>query len=159
MEDSSAQDNVRSLYQSLLDAWNRKSGSDFAALFLDDGETVGFDGSTNAGKARIKTELEAIFTHHIPATYIPIVRSVRFLTPEVAVLRAVVGMVPPEQHDIHPAVNAVQTMIAQQENGRWLIALFQNTPAAYHGRPHVSQQLTAELRQELRRLRGTPEQS
>jgi uncharacterized protein (TIGR02246 family) len=92
-----------------------------------------------------------MFEHHIPAAYTSIVRSVRFLSPEVAVLRAVAGMVPPEQNDIHPAVNAVQTLVAKRENGRWLIALFQNTPAAYHGRPQASQQLTEELRQELRR--------
>ena len=49
-------------------------------------------------------------------------------------------------------MNAVQTVVAKQEHGRWLIALFQNTPAAYHGRPQASQQLTEELRQELRRL-------
>jgi uncharacterized protein (TIGR02246 family) len=152
MEAFAVETEVRSLFQSLLDAWNRKSGGDFAALFLEDGETVGFDGSSLAGKAQIKADLEAIFTHHIPATYISIVRSVRFLAPDVALLRAVAGMVPPEQTDIHPAVNAVQTLVAKRENGRWLIALFQNTPAAYHGRPQECQKLTEELRQELRRL-------
>ena len=159
MEPAAAETAIRSLYENLLDSWNRRSGGDFASHFLEDGEAVGFDGSSHAGKAQIRADLENLFRHQIPATYISIVRSVRFLTPDVAVLRAVVGMVPPEQNDIHPAVNAVQTMIAKQENGRWLIALFQNTPAAYHGRPHLSRQLTEELRQELRRSRQNAGQS
>ena len=102
MDPSAAETEIRSLYQRLLDSWNRKSGRDFASLFLEDGETVGFDGSDLVGKSQIKTDLEHIFTVHIPATYIGIVRSIRFLAPDVAILRAVAGMVPPEQHDIHP---------------------------------------------------------
>jgi uncharacterized protein (TIGR02246 family) len=151
MDRVSEENNIRTLFQALLDAWNRRSGSDFASLFLEDGEAVGFDGTSHAGKAQIKVDLEQLFARHIPASYISIVRSIRFLSPDVAVLRAVAGMVPPEQQDIHPAVNAVQTLVAKQENGRWKIALFQNTPAAYHGRPQLSQQLTEELRAALRR--------
>jgi uncharacterized protein (TIGR02246 family) len=154
MEPIAAEAEIRSLFQRLLDAWNRKSGSEFASLFLEDGETVGFDGSNLVGKAQIRLDLEQIFARHIPATYVSLVRSVRFLAPDVALLRAVAGMVPPEQQDIHPAVNAVQTLVAKHEGGRWLIALFHNTPAAYHGRPEASRQLTEELRLELRRLRA-----
>ena len=73
----------------------------------------------------------------------------RFLSTEVAVLRAVAGMVPPDQHDINPAVNAVQTLVAHRHKAPWRIALFQNTPAAYHGRPELSERLTAELRDAL----------
>jgi uncharacterized protein (TIGR02246 family) len=151
MDPVNAEAEIRSLFQRLLDAWNRKSGSDFASLFLEDGEAVGFDGTSHAGKSQIKSDLELLFSRHIPAAYITIVRSVRFLTPDVALLRAVAGMVPPEQHNIHPPVNAVQSLVAKRENGRWKIALFQNTPAAYHGRPELSHQLTEELREELRR--------
>jgi uncharacterized protein (TIGR02246 family) len=73
----------------------------------------------------------------------------QFLTPEVAILRAVAGMVPPGQSDLNPAVNAVQTLVAAKHDGRWRIALFQNTPAQFHGRPELAQQLTEELRQLL----------
>lgn len=151
MPSDAGEPEVRSLYQSLLDAWNRKNASDFASHFLEDGAAVGFDGTNLDGKAEIRSSLESIFSHHIPATYVSIVRSVLPLAPDVVMLRAVVGMVPPEQDDIHPAVNAVQTLIAKREGDRWLIVLFQNTPAAYHGRPQAVTQLTEELRAELRR--------
>ena len=70
----------------------------------------------------------------------------RFLSANVALLRAVVGMVPPGESDLNPSVNAIQSLVAARDGGRWLAALFQNTPAAFHGRPELSESLTAELR-------------
>jgi uncharacterized protein (TIGR02246 family) len=141
---------VRSLYQALLDAWNRQSARDMAALFARDANLVGFDGSPINGRAQIASQLGPIFASHRTAAYVAKVRNVRFLTPDVAVLRAVAGMVPPGQSDIHPPVNAVQTLVATKDSGEWRIAVYQNTPAAFHGRPELSEQLTEELRQVLR---------
>ena len=84
---------------------------------------------------------------HPTAPYIAKVREVRALAPGVALLRAVVGMVPPGQSEINPAVNAVQLLVAVNQVGEWRIAVFQNTPAQFHGRPELVQQLTDELRQ------------
>jgi len=70
---------------------------------------------------------------------------VRLLTPEVALLRAVVGMVPHGQREINPATNAIQSLVAVEQDGYWRIALFQNTPAQFHGRPEAVAQLTEEL--------------
>jgi hypothetical protein len=60
-------------------------------------------------------------------------------------------MVPPGASDIKPEVNSIQTMIATRNEGGWRIALFQNTPAAFHGRPELTQQLTDELRSQLKK--------
>ena len=38
---------------------------------------------------------------------------------------------------------------AVKRAGRWRIILFQNTPAQFHGRPELAQQLTDELRELL----------
>lgn len=138
---------VRSLYHELLQGWNRSSARDFAALFTGDGNTVGFDGSQMNGRTQIETELAGIFASHQTARFIGIIRDVRFLDPTVAVIRAVAGMVPPGQTEINAATNAIQTLIAVKQDGGWRIALFQNTPAAFHGRPELAQQLTAELQQ------------
>ncbi|MER3424166.1 MAG: DUF4440 domain-containing protein [Nitrospiraceae bacterium] len=147
---------VCALYQELLSCWNKRNAADFAALFENDGHAVGFDGSSHNGRAEIESDLSRIFADHPTAAYVGKVRSVRFLTAEVAVLRAVAGMVPPGKTDLNPAVNAIQTMIAVKQDRRWRIALFQNTPAAFHGRPELSEKLTEELRQVLRTLtRGT----
>lgn len=75
------------------------------------------------------------------------VRSVRLVSPEAAILRAIVGMVPPGQSDLNPALNAHQTLIAARRDGLWHIHLLQTTSAQFHGRPDLIQRMTEELRQ------------
>jgi uncharacterized protein (TIGR02246 family) len=140
---------IAALYQQLLDAWNRRNAGDYAALFDEDANVVGFDGSLMNGPAEIETTIGRIFADHPTAAYVGKVRDVRFLSTEIAILRAVVGMVPPGQSDLNPAVNAIQTLVTVKRDGRWRITLFQNTPAQFHGRPELSQALTDELRQLL----------
>jgi uncharacterized protein (TIGR02246 family) len=141
---------VRLLYQTLLEAWNDKDAHEMAELFSENGNVIGFDGSQMDGRKQIESVLGQIFADHPTPVYVAAVREVRFLAPGVALLRAVAGMVPRGHSDINPALNAVQSLIATKEQDRWRIALFQNTPAALHGRAELSEQLTAELRQALR---------
>src|SRR5690348_1298483 len=137
---------IAALYVQLLDSWNRRDASAFAALFDDEGQSIGFDGSPMSGRDEITATLGQIFADHVTAAYIARVRGIRLLTPAVALLRAVVGMVPPGQSDINPAVNAMQTVVAVNRAGEWRIALLQNTPAQFHGRPEMAEALTRELR-------------
>jgi uncharacterized protein (TIGR02246 family) len=137
---------VRSLYQQLLEGWNKGSADGMAAPFAEDGEIIGFDGSQFAGRAAIALHLQQIFSNHATPAYVAKVRDVRFLVPEVADLRAVAGMVPPGQSDLQPNLNTHHTLIAVKREGQWRITLFQNTPAQFHGRPDLVQKLTEELR-------------
>ncbi len=43
-------DGVRQLHKQLLDEWNAQSASGMAALFEDDANVVGFDGSQMKGR-------------------------------------------------------------------------------------------------------------
>ena len=43
--DSADEVAVRALYQQLMDGWNQGSGDAFAAVFTEDGDLVGFDGT------------------------------------------------------------------------------------------------------------------
>ncbi|HEX8033547.1 MAG TPA: SgcJ/EcaC family oxidoreductase [Ktedonobacterales bacterium] len=138
---------VRALYQQVLHGWNTHSGAAFAAPFTEDGETIGFDGSQLIGRADIATTLNQIFADHVTAAYVAKVRNVRMLGADAAILRAVVGMVPPGQSKINPAVNAIQTLVATRQDGTWRVALLQSTPAQLHGRPELVERLTEELQQ------------
>jgi uncharacterized protein (TIGR02246 family) len=140
---------VRELYRQMLDGWNKRSAGAFAAPIAEDGDLIGFDGSQLIGRSEIVSMLQRIFADHPTAPYVSKVKSVRFLSPEVAVLRAIVGMIPPAQPDLDPNLNALQTLIASKRDGQWRIVLFQNTPAQFHGRPDLVQQMTEELRQLL----------
>jgi uncharacterized protein (TIGR02246 family) len=137
------------LYRQLHERWNARDASGFAALFADDGHVIGFDGSEMHGPAEIAGELGRIFADHETAAYVAKVREVRFLGEGIALLRAVVGMVPPGESDLNANVNALQTLLATRSDGVWRITLLQNTPAQYHGRPEASEALTAELRKLL----------
>ena len=154
--DPAAERETRELYRQLLEAWDKRNARDFALLFAPDGNIVGFDGTQVFGQAEIGAHLSEIFSHHQTARYVSIVREVRSLTEGATILSAVAGMVPPGKDDINPELNAVQTMVAVRRSGPLKIALFQNTPAAFHGRPDDADKLTEELRAALRKRGEKP---
>lgn len=137
---------TRDLYRRLIEAWNKRNARDYALLFASNGSLVGFDGSQVNGQMEIGAHVSEVFSHHQTAAYVTIVRDVRAVATDVALLRANAGMVPPSKDEINPELNAVQSMVAARKGGKWEIALFQNTPAAFHGRPELAKKLTQELR-------------
>lgn len=147
--DRHSRDQVIALYDSLLAGWNADDAAAFAAVFAEDGQVVGFDGSEVAGRARIADQMSRIFTDHATGSYVGIVREVRGLGPDTALLRAVSGVVPAGRDDIEPALNATQSLVAHREADRWQVVLYQNTPAQFHGRPEAVAELTTELRAAL----------
>ena len=142
---------TRDLYDRLIEAWNKRNARDYALLFASTGSIVGFDGSQVNGQTDIGGHVSEVFSHHQTASYVTIVREVRSIATDVTLLRANVGMVPPGKDDLNPEMNAVQSMVAARKSGKWEIAVFHNTPAAYHERPDLSKKLTDELRAVLRK--------
>jgi hypothetical protein len=55
---------ISALYRQLLGAWNKRNAAEFAALFAEDGNVVGFDGSQVDGRAEIEAHLGRIFADH-----------------------------------------------------------------------------------------------
>jgi uncharacterized protein (TIGR02246 family) len=136
---------VRDLYHRMIAGWNAGDAAAMTRDFADDGQIVGFDGSEVSGRERIASYLAGIFADHKVASFVTLVREVRELAPDVMLLRAHAGMVPSDKAAINRATNAVQTLVAVKRGDRWQIALFQNTPAAWHGREADADALTAEL--------------
>lgn len=110
-----------------------------------DGNAVGFDGSPLNGQAEIAATLRGIFENHQTAAYVAKVREVRELRPGVVLVRSVVGMVPPGKTELNPAVNAIQSLVMVEHGADVKVALLHSTPAAFHGRPQLADQLTKEL--------------
>lgn len=140
---------LQALYRAVLAAWNADDADAFAAPFADDGQVVGFDGSEITGRASIAEQMAAIFADHATGSYVGIVRSVRPLGRDAALLRAVSGVVPAGESDLKPELNAIQSLVAERRDGHWKIILYHNTPAQFHGRPELAQALTDELRGQL----------
>jgi uncharacterized protein (TIGR02246 family) len=135
---------ARDLYARLIEAWNAHDADAFADLFAADGVSIGFDGSQATGE-EIRRHIGAVFADHETAAYIARVREVRALGSDVVLLRAIVGMVPPGGDAVNPDANALQSLVAARSGEEWRIALFQNTPAQYHGRPEAVEEHTAEI--------------
>lgn len=136
---------IESLHATLLTCWNHADAQGMAALFLPEGNVIGFDGSQMNGSGEIEAELSKVFANHQTASYVWKVEEIRFLTDSCALLRAIVGMVPPGENAINPSVNAIQSLVAIKKEDNWKIALFQNTPAQFHGRPQLVENMTREL--------------
>jgi uncharacterized protein (TIGR02246 family) len=140
---------VAVLYEQLLASWNGRDAATYAGLFAPDGNIVGFDGSQVDGPAAIAAHLGQIFADYPTPTYVAKIREVRLLTPDVVLLRAVAGLLQRGQTDLNPAANTIQSLVAVRSGDMWRVALFQNTPAQFHGRPELADRLTAELRELL----------
>jgi len=145
LEDELAADQVRALHRLLLDRWDDCDAAGFAAAFADDGSVVGFDGSMVDGRSQIEAHLAEVFADHRPPRYVSAVRDVRRLGDGVVLLRAVAGLVPRGATAVEPSLNAVQSLVAVSGEDGWRAALFQTTPAAFHGRPDDVIALTEEL--------------
>jgi uncharacterized protein (TIGR02246 family) len=85
---------VRDLYQELMDGWNRGSGDAFAAAFTDDGDLVAFDGTHFEGREEIAPFHQELFDKWLKGSrLVGKVESVRFLSPDVALMHALGGTV------------------------------------------------------------------
>ncbi len=137
---------IRALYAAFVDGWNQRSGAAVSAVFADDGEMIGFDGSQTVGRLSIAAELRKIFGSHQTPMYVALIRSVRPMAPGVAVLHAHAGMIPAGGNDLDPELLTVHTVVAVEDAGRWRISLLQATPAAWHAHPEARDALVEELR-------------
>ena len=144
------------LYRALIAAWNARDAARMAAQFADDGNLIGFDGSQVDTRASIEAHLQPIFRDHPTASYVAIVREVRLLNAAVAVVRGIAGMIPPGQDDFKRELTTVHTLVASRDgpapDGRWRAAVFQGTPAAWHGRRGDLTSVLDELRAERSKL-------
>ena len=140
---------IEAIYENLINSWNETNAQAFSDLFSDSGTLVGFDGTTASGRQDIYDHLSSVFADHTPAKFVSIIRDIKVLCPTVGLLRAVAGMARSAEKKINPKTNTIQSLVVVSEMGHFRIVLFQNTPAAFHGRPQVVEHLTDELQKEL----------
>jgi uncharacterized protein (TIGR02246 family) len=141
---------IERLYHELIESWDKAKARDYANLFAEDANVIGFDGSTMNGRKEIFEHINSIFNNHKTGKYVTIVKEVRFLSPDIGILQAITGLIPAGKDELEPKTNAIQTMVAEKEEDEWHIALFQNTPAQFHGRPDLAEAMTKELREKLK---------
>ena len=138
---------IQILYHRILKYWNERDATRMGKLFSDNGDLIGFDGSHFNSKEKIEKHLSYIFTNYPTPKYVGKIRNIKFLNSESGILIAVGGLVTEDEKDIHQELNAIQTLVAvKNDKEEWKITLYQNTPATYHNRPELCEQLTEEMR-------------
>ena len=137
---------VEELYANLMEAWNKRDAKAFEDLFIVDGDLVGFDGTQVHGQGNVGEHLRQIFGEHPTLEYVYRITGVTQVSTDVAIVRAIAGMVNPTTNDLDPKLHAVHRMTAVHRGGAYRVALFQNTPARFDRRPQDVEQMTADLR-------------
>lgn len=119
---------IRALYVQLMNGWNAGDGAAFAAAFADDGELVGFDGTHHRGRDEIARSHQVLFDKWLKGTrLIGSVESVRFVSADVAVVRAHGGTILGGKSQPAPERASIQTLVATRAAGTWRLAAFHNT--------------------------------
>ncbi len=59
---------VRVLYEQLMDAWNKGDGDAYAAVFAEDGDLIGFDGTHCKGRQEVAPFHQRLFETHLKGT-------------------------------------------------------------------------------------------
>ncbi|MDH7461651.1 SgcJ/EcaC family oxidoreductase [Chitinophagaceae bacterium 26-R-25] len=145
---------MRKLYEQLIAFWNMRSGDKMSSLFADDGSIVGFDGTQENGREEISVHLNDIFKNYKSNPFVYLIREVRFLSDTTALVRAVAGIMPEYGAEMNPDLNIIQSVVAVKKGDEWKIALLQNTPASWLGRPEDAKALTKELEDAFKSARG-----
>ena len=119
---------LQSLVQRVLDAWERGDGRALAAAFAEDGDVILFDGSCLHGRPQIEAVMQHLFDTTLKGTRcLAQVKALRFVTPEVALMQTLGGVVFPEETVIPVERCSIQTFVAVRIRGTWSVASFQNT--------------------------------
>lgn len=119
---------VRALYQQLMDGWNKGDGEAFATPFAEDGDLVAFDGTRFEGRREIVSFHQPLFDKWLRGTrLVGQVKSVRFLTPDAAVMHVIGGTIMRGESKPSPVRDSIQTLVARRKDGEWKLAAFQNT--------------------------------
>jgi len=126
---------VRALYTQLMDGWNKGSGEAFSAPFAEDGHLVAFDGMHFKGRDEIVSFHQPLFDKWLKGTrLVGEVESVRFLSPDVALMHVLGGTLMRGKSRPSPERDSIQTLVAIKRSGEWRLAAFQNTRVRPMGR-------------------------
>ena len=119
---------VRALYTQAMEGWNTGSGEAFAAPFAEDGHLVAFDGTHFKGRDEIVAFHQPLFDKWLKGTrLVAAIESVRFLSPDVALMHVLGGTVMRGKTQPAPERDSIQTLVAIKRDGTWRLAAFQNT--------------------------------
>jgi uncharacterized protein (TIGR02246 family) len=122
---------IRELYQRMLDSW--LDAPAFAECFTPDATYIIANGKVQRGWQDIVDGHEIIFSAWARESHLEgRIDSIRFLTPDVALLIAYGHIVYDDDRSSDANKRTIYTLTAQRIDGRWTFVAYQNTPLASH---------------------------
>lgn len=120
---------IRDLETQQQEAWNKHDAKAYAHLFTEDGDCVNVLGWWWKGRREIEQKLTAAYAFVFKESVLAITNvDVKFVTPDVAVAHVRWTMVGAKTPDGVPKPQqGIQTQTLHKNDGKWLIAAFQNT--------------------------------
>jgi uncharacterized protein (TIGR02246 family) len=119
---------IRDLVGRLSDSWARGDAQAYGAEFTHDCDYVAFDGTRFRGPNEPETHLARLFDTVLKDSRLEgEVESVRFVTPDVAVVHWTGSVAYPWQRHVTRRRLSRQTLVLVRRDGRWLATAFQNT--------------------------------
>jgi uncharacterized protein (TIGR02246 family) len=122
---------IKALYQRLIDSWG--DAATYAHCFSVDADYIVANGMIEKGWPEIVKGHEFIFSTWARDTKLAgRVDSVRFLTPDVALVIAYGHVVFNEANDDGTTERTIYSLIAQKKQDEWVFVSYQNTPLVAH---------------------------
>ena len=104
---------IRALYAQLRDGWSKGSARSFAGPFTEDADFIAFDGTYCKSRREIASAHQPLFETWLKGLrLVGEVQSVRFLTPEVAVMYVAGRTIMRGKSAPAPERDAIQTLVA-----------------------------------------------
>jgi uncharacterized protein (TIGR02246 family) len=127
--DARAQDEqeIRALVDRMFDSWARGDAAAYHADFTDDADYVSFDGSRRGKADSIRSHANLFRTVLYGSRVTWDVESMRFVTPDVAVVHLLGSIVEGWRQRPYKRRLSRQTMVVVRRDGRWQVTAFHNT--------------------------------
>jgi uncharacterized protein (TIGR02246 family) len=118
---------IRALVDRMFDSWGRGDAVAYHADFTDDADYVSFDGSRRGKDESISSHRNLFRTVLHGSRLVGEVESVRFVTPDVAVVHLTGSVAFAWQPRLRRRRLSRQTMVVVRRDGRWQVTAFHNT--------------------------------
>jgi uncharacterized protein (TIGR02246 family) len=118
---------LKALFTQFLDGWNAGRGEAFAAPFTEIIDFIGFDGTYFTDRTELAEFHQTLFDKWLKGSRLVGDMTVRFLTPDAALLVAHGGTIMRGKSKPSPVRDSIQTLTAVRTPDGWRLASFQNT--------------------------------
>jgi uncharacterized protein (TIGR02246 family) len=125
---------IRDLFWKLLDDWGRGDGYAYGSRFTEDADYIAFDGTHTRGRREIASSHQKLIDKWVKGTkLVGRIESVRFLSPEVALVHATGSTIFPGEDKPRPSRDSIQTLVAVKRDGGWIFTAFCNNRIVRRG--------------------------